>query len=278
MSTTDLRGARDFLGAELGAVARRPRNLALLAVLAALPVLLGVAAHGDRNLTIDGGDGVRIEHGAASGVHFALAGLLVTMPLLLPLMVAMVAGESVAGEAQAGTLRYLLTVPVGRTRLLFTKYATATGWSLLVTAVAAGSGAVTGFALFPAGRVTLLSGHSVPVLDGIGRLALATLYVGVMLAAFAAIGVFVSTLTDAPLVAMGATLGVAVIGQVLESLPSLHAVWPWLPTHYWSRFLDVLSSAPLNDRLLTGLLAQAAFAAVFLALAWAQFAGRDITS
>ncbi len=284
MSATELRtepraGRGDFLRSELGAVFGRRRNLLLLALVAAVPVVIGIALHGSPHTSIDGGRaGVRLDDGAASGVHIALTGLLVTMPLLLPMTVALVAGDSVAGEAQAGTLRYLLTVPVGRTRLLLTKYLTVVGWCAAVTVAAALSGAVTGISLFPGRAVQLLSGDTVPLAAGLGRLAIAAGYVVVMLAAFAAIGVFASTLTDAPLVAMAATLGVAVVGEVIEAVPHLEAVRPWLPTHYWSLFVDVLVDAPVTGRLEHGLLTQAGCALLFVTLAWAQFSGRDVTS
>ena len=280
MSTTETvtdRGG-DFLRSEVGALFRRRRNVALLALIAALPVVIAFAVHGSPDLTVDGGrDGVQLPHGAASGVHVALTGLLVSMPFLLPMAVALVAGDTVAGEAQ-GTLRYLLTVPVGRTRLLATKYLATVGWCAAATVAAAVSGAVAGFSLFPGRTVRLLSGGSVGLLDEIRRLLLAVGYVTVMLAAFAAIGVFASTLTDAPLAAMAGTLGVAVVGQVIETLPSLSAVHPWLPTHYWSLFVDVLVDEPLTGRLEHGLLTQGACAVLFLALAWAQFSTRDVTS
>ena len=58
-----------------------------------------------------------------NGLFVAFAALILEMPLFLPLAVGTIAGDSVAGEANLGTLRYLLTVPVGRTRLLVVKYA-----------------------------------------------------------------------------------------------------------------------------------------------------------
>ena len=57
----------------------------------------------------------------ANGALFPVAALAIVLPLFLPIAVAVVAGDSIAGEAQAGTLRYLLARPVGRTRLLVAK-------------------------------------------------------------------------------------------------------------------------------------------------------------
>src|SRR6266496_2402666 len=112
-----------FLRSELSLIFLRWRNLALLAVLAAIPVLIGVAL----KLSTGGGRGdgqgpAFIAEVAGNGVFLALTSLTVLLTLVLPLAVAVVAGDSVAGEAGHGTLRYLLTVPAGRTRLLGIKY------------------------------------------------------------------------------------------------------------------------------------------------------------
>jgi len=47
------------------------------------------------------------------------------------------AGDSVAGEAQAGTLRYILVRPVGRTRLLVAKLVSIIAFVLLTVVVVA---------------------------------------------------------------------------------------------------------------------------------------------
>src|SRR5580704_19541961 len=59
---------------------------------------------------------------AGNGVFLAFIALSILLTLVLPLVIAVVSGDSLAGEAGAGTLRYLLTVPAGRTRLLAVKY------------------------------------------------------------------------------------------------------------------------------------------------------------
>ena len=86
----------------------------LLAALAAVPVLLAVAVY------LSGGPGAGngpafLDRASHNGVFTALAGLAVTMPFFIPLSVAVVAGDAIAGEASLGTLRYLLVRPAGRT-------------------------------------------------------------------------------------------------------------------------------------------------------------------
>ena len=87
------------------------------------------------------------------------AALTVELGLFLPLAISMLAGDAVAGEANLGTLRYLLTVPVSRTRLLARQVRVArasarSGASLLVAV----AGAIVGIALFGTGPLTTLSG------------------------------------------------------------------------------------------------------------------------
>src|SRR5688500_7442127 len=108
---------------ELSLVFRRRRNQALLAVLSSAPILIGVAlrlASGDGDGASGGGPPF-LGQITQNGVFLVFTGLVVALPLFLPLAVAVVSGESVAGEASTGTLRYLLVVPVHRTRLLAVK-------------------------------------------------------------------------------------------------------------------------------------------------------------
>jgi ABC-2 type transport system permease protein len=143
-----------FLRSELRMVLGRRRNQVLLVILALVPVLIGVAVkasgHQDDGGSIFGGI-------TDNGLFAALAAFLVVSPLFLPLVVSVVAGDAIAGEANAGTLRYLLTVPVGRSRLLAVKLVAIIAWCFVCVTTIAVTGVVSGLVLFPSGRVTLLS-------------------------------------------------------------------------------------------------------------------------
>jgi hypothetical protein len=163
-----------LFGSELRNVFLRPRNLAMLAVLAGAPVLLGVVMR--VNTPAPGSDsegaGVFVGEIAGNGVFLSLFALYVLLTVLLPLAVSVVSGDSVAGEAGLGTLRTLLTVPAGRTRLLATKYAMIVVFCFAATLLVAGLGLLMGAIFFPVGPVTLLSGDTVSLAAGLGRLAL----------------------------------------------------------------------------------------------------------
>ena len=81
-----------------------------------------------------------------------------------------------AGEANLGTLRYLLTIPAGRTRLLAVKFASIVIFALVATGLVALVGVIMGLALFGGGDMTLLSGPQTSMADGLWRLLLTTLY------------------------------------------------------------------------------------------------------
>ena len=268
-----------FLRSELGMVFRRRRNQVLLLVLAAIPVIIAVAIKvtTPTGTEADGGPPFLFSI-TGNGIFVALTSLTVVLPLFLPLAVAVVSGESVAGEASMGTLRYLLVVPVSRTRLLAVKYAGALVYCLVAALLVAVVGAVLGALLFPVGPVTLLSGSTVPYSTGLVRLLLVALYVAAMMAGLAAIGLFVSTLTESPIAATATTAVLAVTSQVLDSVPQLDWLGPFLFSHYWLNFGDLLRDPVTTDGPVRGLLVTGAYVLIFGSLAWSRMTTKDVSS
>ncbi len=269
-----------LLRSELRLVFGRRRNLALLVALACVPVLIAVAirlAGGDDDG--DGGGGPAfIGQITGNGLFVSFTALVVTLPLFLPLAVSVAAGEAVAGEAATGTLRNLLVVPVGRTRLLVVKYAGIVAFATAATFTVALTGLVAGLLLFPTGPVALLSGGTIPFGTALVRLLLVALYVAAMLAGLAAIGLFASTLTEVPIAAMAVTAITAVVVQILNAVPQISVIHPFLLTEWWLRFGDLLRDPVQFDEMGRGLGVALAYVAVFGGLAWARLTTRDVSS
>jgi len=267
-----------FLRSELGLVFGRRRNLAILAVLAGIPIVIAIAIKVTAPVN-DGRDGPPFLFSiTANGIFVALTALTVVLPLFLPLAVAVVAGESVAGEASLGTLRYLLVVPVSRTRLLAVKYAGALAYCLAAAFIVAVVGTLMGALLFPIGPVTLLSGTQVSYGAGLARLLLVALYIAAMMAGLAAIGLFVSTLTESAIAAMATTAVLAVLSQVLNQVPQLDWLAPWLFSHYWLDYGDLLRDPIATGAVTKGLAATAAYVLIFGSLAWSRITTKDVSS
>lgn len=110
-----------LLRSELSVTFRRWRTLALLGVLAAVPVLVGIAVRietSDGSSLGPGGGGgggpAFISQISNNGLFLVFTALAATLPFFLPMAVGVVAGDAIAGEASAGTLRYLLVArPAG---------------------------------------------------------------------------------------------------------------------------------------------------------------------
>jgi ABC-2 type transport system permease protein len=188
-----------------------------------------------------------------------------------------VSGDSIAGEAATGTLRYLLAVPAGRTRLLMTKYAAAVTFCVAAVATVAATGLLTGVILFPVGPVTLLSGSTVPLAAGLGRLGLVALYVAAGVITLVSIGMAISTMTDSPIAAITATAVLPVTSEVIDAVPQLGSVHPYLFTHWWFSYDDLLRAPMVTDNVTRGLLTFVAYTVVFGSIAWARFTTKDIT-
>ncbi|HTT52735.1 MAG TPA: ABC transporter permease [Streptosporangiaceae bacterium] len=267
-----------FFRSELRIVFGRRRNQALLAVVGLFPVLLGIALRAADQPGRTGGPSVAfISQLAGNGFFLTFIALTLLLTLVLPLAMAVIAGDSMAGEAGYGTLRHLLTIPAGRARVLTVKYAAIVVFALaatfLVTAVALATGAV----LFPVGPVTLLSGTTVPLAGGIARLLLVTLYVAAAMASLGAIGLAVSTLTEHPVGAIAALVVLVVASEVADNVPEFGSIHPYLPTHWWTSF-DALLRVPVDTGpLLHGLLSFGVYLLLFGSVAWARLAAADIT-
>lgn len=278
VSASDLR----FAGSELRLVLHRRRNLVMLAVLAAAPVLIGVAvrfAGPSRQAGAPAGGGPAFLSSVTdNGLFLVLTALAATLPVFLPLAVAVVAGESVAGEASTGTLRYLLVTPVHRTRLLAVKLVGIVAYALVATLTVALVGLVTGGVLFGLGELTLLSGTTIGLGAALARALLVALYVAAMLATVAALGLLVSTLTEVPVAATSATAITVIVVEILDAIPQLSGLHPWLFTHDWLAFGEILRDPVRTDPLLHGLGVQAGWVVVLLALAWARMGSKDVTS
>lgn len=267
-----------FFRSELRLIFGRRRNQAGMMALAAVPVIIAVAMR-VTDVPTQGHEAPGFFSSITSnGFFVALAALGVELGLFLPIAVAAIAGDSVAGEANLGTLRYLLTVPVGRNRLLAVKYAGIVVFAFTVTLLVATVGLVAGLALFGGGPVTLLSGTQVGLGEALLRLLGVCGYLAVGLCALGAVGLFVSTLTEQP---MGATIAITMLSVtsfVLDQIPQLDWLHPYLLTHHWQAYGELLRDPVGFDALRPGLLSAAAYIAVFLSAAWARFGARDVTS
>jgi len=301
---------------ELVKLLRRPRTWISVVLTCALPFVVAVFITVTHLVPPPGQGSAFLSAVLQDGALYPAAALALVLPVFLPVAVAVVAGDSIAGEATGGTLRYLLVRPVGRTRLLVAKLvsvivyvlltvlavtftAYATGVFLLGPSQAAavgqspgggvagagGRAAVGGLAgqaptagQAAGGAATSLSGAPLSLLQLTERIAGAIAFITVSMLGVAAIALFLSTITDSALGSALGALAALVASEVLVTLNAATVVQPYLPTRYWLAWIDFFRQPVFWRDIQRGFGIQAVYVVVFLAAAWANFSTKDITA
>ncbi|MFE2226134.1 ABC transporter permease [Streptomyces kronopolitis] len=258
---------------------RRRRTLVVAAVLALLPFVLLVAfavggdpgGRGNGRITL-------MDAATASGANFTATALFVSAGFLLVVPVALFCGDTVASEASWASLRYLLAAPVPRARLLLSKLTVGLGFSaaamLLLPLVALG----VGTAAYGWGPLQLPTGGALPAGEAVGRLAVVAGYVFVSQLVTAGLAFWLSTVTDAPLGAVGGAVGLTIVGNVLDQVTALGGWRAALPAHWQYAWVDALQPRPEWSGMIQGSAVSVSCALVLCALAFRGFARKDVVS
>jgi ABC-2 type transport system permease protein len=271
---------------ELAKLFRRPRTYVIAALLCALPLIVAIFLATTRVPPPPGQGGAFLSAVLSNGALYPAAAMALVLPVFLPVSVAVLAGDAIAGEASAGTLRYLLIRPVHRTRLLVAKLIALIVFVLFAIGAVLVTSYLTGLTLFgvqtSAAGVTLppdvtsLSGVTISPAGLVLRLLGTVAYIVVSMLGVAAIALFLSTVTDSSLGAAMGALAVLVTSQVLVTLDAAAAVRPYLPTRYWLAWVDFFREPVLWRDIERGAGIQLVYLVVLLGAAWANFLTKDV--
>jgi len=270
---------------ELLKLLRRPRTWITVGLLCALPVLVAVFLAVTHLAPPPGKGPAFLSAVLNNGSLYPAAGMAMDMPIFLPIAVAVLAGDSIAGEASAGTLRYLLIRPVGRTRLLVAKLLTMIVFVLLAIVAVVATSYLAGTLLLgnappeavgEAGAVTSLSGEPLTPMQLALRVLATVGFITVSMLGVASIALFLSTLTDSSLGAGLGALAVVITSDILITLDAAASVQPYLPTRYWLAWIDFFRQPVFWRDIERGLLLQAVYVGVLLLASWANFMTRDV--
>ena len=265
------------LSAEIRRQLSRRRTLVVFAVLLALPLVL-VLAFGLGGPDDPNGQRGFVDLAQDSGANLAVFALFASTGFLLVVVVALFAGDPVPSEASWSSLRYLLTAPVRRERLLRQKLVVAglfslaallflPAWTLLVGGLAYGWGPYVGPTGDQLGYPLLLA-----------RLALAALYLFVSLAVVGAVAFLLGTTTDAPLAAVGGGVVLWIVCAILDQISALGGVRQALPGHFAFAWADLLAPTVDWSAMAQGALWSVGYTVVLLGVAVWRFLRADITS
>lgn len=276
-----------MIGVELRLMMRRRRVWLCWALLCALPTLVAVLLATTDLAPAPGQGPAFLSAVLGNGQLYPAAALALVLPVFLPITVAIVSGDAVAGEASTGTLRYLLVRPVGRLRLLVAKLVSVAAYVLLAVLFVTMTSYVVGVAAFGfgadaelggPGAVTALSGVLLTPYDLAARTGGTVAYLALCMLAIGAIGLLFSTLTDSPLAAALGVLATVVTSAALLPLEAASAIHFYLPTTHWLAWIDLFREPVEWTGIREGIGVQLAWVAVAFGAAWANFATKDITS
>jgi ABC-2 type transport system permease protein len=260
--------------------ARRRTQLAL-GCMALLPLIILVAFQFNPSGGEDNGGGEfgsLIDLATSSGLNFALFSIFVSASFLLVVVVALFCGDTVASEASWGSLRYLLAVPVPRARLLAVKLVVALAYSGLALLLLAGTALLAGTLRYGWQPLQSTVAAQIPPGEGLLRLLGILGYLAVALLVVAGLAFLLSVSTDAALGAVGGAVLLWILSSILDQIQALGVLRDFLPTHYSTAWLGLLSTPVQTDDIVRGCISAISYATIFWSIAFWRFTRKDVVS
>jgi ABC-2 type transport system permease protein len=269
---------------------RRARTWAAFAVVVVLPLLITFAVRfGERRRRFREEPFNPFVLARSTGLIMPAAALLFMSSLpLLPIVIALFAGDSVAGEAGSGNLRYVLVRPIGRARLLAAKLGMAVTMAIIATLLIVVAGLIAGTIAFGWHRIDIsldfstFGGPNVSLhksqLELLKDLGIATAYVAWGMAFVVAFAFMLSVMTDSGAAAIFGGFGLFMVSQILDAIPQLEGLKPGFPTHYLNNWSALIDPTKGGTEMLHGVLVQIPYVVVFLGIAFWWFRRKDILS
>jgi ABC-2 type transport system permease protein len=266
---------------------RRRRTQFAALVLIALPILIALAfqINGPSGSSQQGledsanpSGSTLVDLATNGAANFAFFAEFASAGFLLVVIVALFCGDTVASEASWSSLRYLLAIPVPRSRLLRQKLIVALCLSLGANLLLPLWSFLVGGAFFGWDPAQSPLGGEFSTGTAMSRLLIVVAYASVQSLLVAALAFLLSVLTDAPLGAVGGATMLVVVSNILDSITALDPYRKYLPTHFQYSWLDALGTGVVWDDMIRGTGVALVYSAVFFGLAWWRFQRKDIVS
>ena len=220
-----------------------------------------------------------VDLATSSAPNFVVFVLFAVSSFLLPMIVALFFGDTIASEASWSSLKYLLAMPVPRHRLHAAeghrvRPAVRCSRSPLLPAVALGVGII----FYGAHEALSPTGDAISFGDAMLALLFTVIYLAIHLLWVAGMALFLTVSTDAPLGAVGGTVLIAILSSILDQITALEGLRNYLPTHYAFAWSDLISTDIDWSNMAAGAFSAVCYAAFFGLLAARRFRTKDITS
>lgn len=274
-----------LLKAELFKIFKKPRTYISFAVIAAVTLVIQLAMYANGQSFVDFIlQGIQEQFDVGGNI---LNGYLITFIILnlllvhVPLLVALVAGDALAGEAASGTLRLMLTRPISRARLVWTKFLANSIYALLLLIWLAIIGLGLSLLLFGEGDMVHLTGERLILLlkdDILWRYFGAFGFAALSLITIGALSLFLSALSANAIGPIVSTMGVIILMTVITNLelPVFLAIKPYLFTTHMVAWKGYFLNPPPYGAMWQSALVLLAYIVALLAATIIIFNKKDI--
>jgi ABC-2 type transport system permease protein len=255
---------------------KRRRTQVAFGLMLVLPVIIAIAFQVGGGAGSDAPELVTLAN--TGGFNFALFTEFASVGFLLVVVVALFCGDTVASEASWSSLRYLLAQPVPRSRLLRQKLVVAGVLCIAANALLPLWAFVVGGVFFGWSPAHSPIGGSFGSGASAWRLLIIVAYICGQLLVVASLAFLLSVSVDNPLGAVGGSVMLVVVSNILDQITALDPYRQYLPTHWNYAWVDTLSMPIRWDDMIRGTGLALVYAALFLGYAWLRFDRKDITS
>lgn len=247
----------NLLQIELYKISKRPRTYIAFAAITAIVIIFQFAFKADGKSYVDlmlqsVQDSFELDKIKAINGYFMCYIILNTLLIQVPVLVALIAGDAISGEANMGTLRLILTKPVSRTQIILVKFAASVIFTITLLVWMAVMALFVSLLIFGVDDMLIfrVKGEESQILqitsdDIMWRFFAAFGYAAVALTVIAALALLLSIFAENSIGPIIATVCIVIICTVISSInvPIIDRnVRPWLFTSYmvgWKGFFYI---------------------------------------
>lgn len=235
---------------ELFKVFKRPRTYIAFFAIAAIVVLIQLAFYADGESYVQFmlqtlNESFSVEGKILNGYLICYV-ILQTLLIHVPLLIALIAGDMIAGEANMGTLRLLISKPISRQSMMMSKFLASTMYTLLLLIWMAFLSLLISLMIFGTGDLMIFKSEEIIILkstDVMWRYYCCFGFAAIAMTTVASLAFLLSVFAENSIGPIIATMSIIIVFTILTSmdLPLFNSVKPFLFTSHmlgWKGFLD----------------------------------------